>query len=144
MAYNIQEGKDVSYRLDGDITAVNPYGRAAVYSATEGEVTLGQEGDTKFAGIIVTGTITRSQQSPFNDEFYDGDQLTLKKYGITEVVADGTVEYGDPLCIGGNGALKVLEDYDASPTAEQNVLYLGRAEAGAADGEKFAARIIQK
>jgi hypothetical protein len=145
MSYNVQDGRDVSYKLDGDITEVSPYGRAMVYSGeVVGAIKLGAEGDTKFAGIFVTVTITRSQQSPFNTEAYDGDQVTAKKYGMVEVVADGAVEYGDPLCIGEDGALKVLEDYDISPTDEQHLLYLGRAESEAADGEKFVARIIPK
>lgn len=145
MSYNVQDGKDVSYQLDGDITEVNPYGRAMVYSTeVVGALKLGQEGDTKFGGIFVTVTITRSQQSPFNTEAYDGDQFTAKKYGMVECIADGAIEYGDPLCIGEDGALKVLEDYDISPTASQELLYLGRAESEAADGDKFTARIIPK
>lgn len=145
MSYNVQEGRDVTYKLDGDITTVSPYGRAMVYSdEVVGALKLGQEGDTKFGGIFVTVTITRSQQSPFNTEAYDGDQFTAKKYGMVEVIADGAIEFGDPLCIGEDGALKVLEDFDLTPTAEQELLYLGRAEGEAADGELFIARIIPK
>lgn len=140
----IQPGEDVKYVLDGDVTAVSPYNRAFVYSTAEGEVKLAQDGDTKFAGILFTVQISKSSQAPYNTTAYDGDNVTLKKKGIIDAIADGAISYGQAVGLGENGALKALPDFHGTPSAEQLVLYVGFAETGAADGEKFRVRLVGK
>lgn len=140
----VQPGEDVKYVLDGDVTTVSPYNRAFVYSATEGEVKLAGDGDTKFAGILTSVQISKSSQSPYNTVAYDGDNVTLKKKGIIDGIASGAIVYGQAVGLAANGALKALPDFDATPSAAQILQYVGRAETSAADGETFRVRLVMK
>jgi hypothetical protein len=137
MSGKIQDGNDVKYVLNGDITAFSPYNRAFKYSDVTGEVTLAGDGDTNFAGILVAVQISRSSQSPYNVTAYDGDNVTLSKTGMFEVIANGAVKYGQAIGLAANGTFKALPDYDTSPSLDLIVKKVGRAEGNAADGEVF-------
>jgi hypothetical protein len=140
----VQPGEDVKYVLDGDVTAVSPYNRAFIYSDHEGEVKLGTEDATNFAGILFTVQISRSSQAPYNTVAYDGDNATLKKKGMVEAIAHEAISFGQAVALGPNGTLKPLPDFDATPTAAQLATYIGRAESSCDADEVFIVRLVGK
>lgn len=142
MSGTVYPGKDLTYVLADDVTA--PFNKAFIYDDLEGEVALGQDGDSKFAGILTAVTISKSTQAPYVTEAYAGDSVTLKKYGVVEAIADGSINYGDAVGIGNDGQLKALADFDVSGTAEQIIAQVGRAQEDAATGERFLVNLGEK
>ena len=135
MAMRIQEGNDVKYVFNTDATVLDALNLAVVYGASEGEVELATDGDTKFAGIIQT-------IDPGKTDAEDGDNINVCKDGFIEVIADGAISYGDALALGTDGTIKSLAAVDATDVgADDIMLMIGRAEADAEDGDVFIAHI---
>jgi len=135
-------GIDITYQLAEDVS--RPYSKAFIYDELEGEVALGVDGASKFAGILTAVTISRSTQAPYVTQAYAGDNVTLKKYGITEAIADGDIAYGDAVGLGDDGKLKTLADYDVSGTATQVIQQVGRAQEDAKSGERFLVNLGER
>ena len=135
MPGTVMPGIDQTYQLADDVS--EPYSKAFVYDTLENEVALGDTDGVKFAGILTAVAITTSAQAPYVTQAYAGNNVTLKKYGIVEGIADGAIAYGDAICLGADGKLAAMPDYDNTPSAEQQVKMIGRAQEAAADGERF-------
>jgi hypothetical protein len=131
MSMQVQEGDYVKYVFTG-ADLEDYFGAAVQYAADEGEVEIATEDTTKFAGVMV-------QVDPGKTTAEDGDNCTIVKEGIVEVIADGAIEYGDALAVGENQAFKAS---DADGTALTNFLtHVGRAQEDADDGDVFKALI---
>jgi hypothetical protein len=141
----VQPGEDVKYVLAEDVTAVSPYNRAFVYDTNEGEVKLAQDGDANFAGVLITLQISRSSQQGYNVAGYAGDNVTLKKKGMMEVIGSGVIRPGMPVALDANGTFKELSEFYGTASIAQLVAQVGVAESrcGGA-GETFIVRFVGK
>jgi hypothetical protein len=141
----VQPGEDVKYVLSEDVTAVSPYNRAFIYDTNENEVKLASEGDANFAGVLIAVQISRSSQQGYNTTAYAGDNCTLKKKGMMEVIGSGVIRPGMPVALDENGTFKELSEFYGTPTVEQVVLQVGVAETRCSGaGETFVIRFIGK
>jgi hypothetical protein len=114
MAMEVQPGVAIKY-IAGEDTA-DCYNKAVMYSETEGEVLLGTEGSTKFAGIIISVTAGKTEAK-------DGDNIGVVNDGIIEVKADGAITYGQAIQIGALGKVKALPAVDtAEATAAERTI----------------------
>lgn len=144
MPTEVQPGIAIKYTAGED--ASNVEGKVVVYSDIEDEVVIGQEGDTKFAGIIISVTGARSESTaigviPMNE----GDNIGVVNDGIVEVQAEGDIEFGDAITIADDGFVKALPEVDSSEVdAEKIMLMIGRAQEDAENGDTFKALIFAR
>lgn len=143
MPTEVQPGIAIKYVAGEKI--LDAEGKCVVYGAEEGEVVLGQDGDTKFAGVIISITGARSESTAIGVvTAEDGDNIGVVNDGILEVVADGAIVFGDALAIGTDGKVKALADLDHTATAADIMLMIGRAQEDADDGDLFEALIYAR
>jgi len=108
----------------------------------EGEVLEGTDDGIRFAGIIFAVTEGRTPYGMISGQGItapEGVNLSVAREGFHPAIADGAIIFADALCMGEDGALKAMPDYDVSPTAEQIVKFCGRAQEDADDGDTFIA-----
>jgi hypothetical protein len=130
----------VSYDVSEDIAAEALFRAVKYDSDNEGEVLLGTDDGTGFAGIIYAVTAARTPYGMISGTGISvaaGTRVTVVKSGFRPAIADGTIKFGDALCMGESGKLKTLEDFDTSPTALMLVQFVGRAQEDAEDGDSF-------
>ena len=130
MPTEVQPGVAIKYVAGEKMLDVE--GKCVVYGAEEGEVVLGQDDDTKFAGIVISVTGARSESTAIG-------VITAE-----EVVADGAIVFGDALAIATDGKVKALAEVDHVATAADIMLMIGRAQEDADDGDVFKALIYAR
>jgi hypothetical protein len=131
----IQPGVYIKYVFTGDDKA-NALNLAVAYATSEGEVQIATSGDTKFAGVL-----TAIQAGATTAE--DGLNVTVCNDGILEVVASGAIAYGDALALDTGGKFKAIAA-DATQSAANIMLMVGRAQEDAANGDTFKALIFAR
>jgi len=115
MPTEVQPGIAIKYTAGEDASDVE--GKVVVYGTAEDEVVIGNEGNTKFAGVIISVTGARSESTAIGViDMKEGDNIGVVNDGIVEVKASGPIEYGDALAIADEGLVKALP-VDATPTA---------------------------
>jgi hypothetical protein len=143
MPTEVQPGIAIKY-VAGE-TASNVEGKVVVYGAEEGEVVIGQDGDTKFAGVIISVTGARSESNAIGViGMEEGDNIGVVNDGIVELKAEGAIEFGDALAIANNGLVKALPAVDHTATASDIMKIIGRAQEDAANGDVFQALIFAR
>jgi hypothetical protein len=143
MPTEVQPGVALIYVAGEHIADVE--GKVVVYGAEEQEVVLGQDGDTKFAGIVISVTGARSESTAIGVIAANlGDNMGVVNDGVVEVVADGAVLFGDALAIGTDGKVKALTEVDHIATAGDIMLMIGRAQEDAEDGDIFKALVFAR
>lgn len=141
-----QPGDSVLYINTYDIP--DALWRVVMYdAANEGNVLLGQEGGLKPCGGIftITGGRTPYGGSGPNSGVMSGTgidapaetRLGVHKVGFRPAYASGTINFGDALCMGDNGTVMAMPNFDATPTPAQIVAFIGRAQEDADDGDFF-------
>lgn len=133
MSMEVQPGVAIKYVAGEAIE--NAYNKAVVYGPDEGEVLLGTDDDTKFAGIVISVTAGKT-------DALEGDNIGVVNDGIIEVKADGAISFGDALAIGTDGLVKAIPEADGTPTAALIMQMIGRAQEDAEDGAVFKALVF--
>jgi hypothetical protein len=106
----------------------------------EGEVLEGTDDGIRFAGIIFAVTEGRTPYGMISGQGIvapEGVRLSVAREGFHPAKADGAITYADATCMGKDGCLKAMPDYDVSPTPDQIVRFAGRAQEDAEDGDTF-------
>jgi len=133
MPTEVQPGIAIKYTAGEDASDVE--GKVVVYGTAEDEVVIGNEGNTKFAGVIISVTGARSESTAIGViDMKEGDNIGVVNDGIVEVKASGPIEYGDALAIADEGLVKALP-VDATPTAADIMKMIGRAQEDAENGK---------
>jgi hypothetical protein len=125
-----QPGDKVLYTNTYDIP--DALWRVVMYDpANEGNVLLGQEGGQKACGGIFTITGGRTP--------YGGSGPNSGVMSGTGIDAPAETRLGvhKALCMGPNGTVMAMPNFDATPTPAQIVAFIGRAQEDADDGDFF-------
>lgn len=130
MPTEVQPGIAIKYTAGED--ADDAEGKVVVYSDVEDEVVIGMEGDTKFAGVIISITGARSESTAIGVvSMNEGDNIGVVNDGIMEVRAavGEVINFGEAIAIADDGFVKALPDVDSSSVDPEEIMQMiGRAQ----------------